>query len=211
MLRIDREYTGQHSAALCEGFAAMVEASIEKADLVILSDYAKGAVSETLISKLEALQKKGVLSLKGKPFFVDPHPSNYKMYKTICVAKPNRKEAEAAVGYKISSREEATVAANDLMKLWNSEMIAITLGADGMVIVDKVHEEPIFLDTVARDVFDVSGAGDTVTALFAASLAAGASIEISGRLANIAAGIVVSEVGTAPVSFQKLSAELTAL
>lgn len=208
MMRIDREVKGQHSPALCEGFAALVEASIKKADFIIISDYAKGVMSNTLIEKLEILQKKGELGLSSKPIFLDPHPDNYPLYKTVGVAKPNRKEAEKAANMKITNQEEAFIAAKKLIDLWHAEMVVITLGEDGMIILKKGEKAPIFLETVARDVFDVSGAGDTVTAILAAALTAGTDLSTAGNLANIAAGVVVSEVGTVPVDAVKLIAKI---
>jgi D-beta-D-heptose 7-phosphate kinase/D-beta-D-heptose 1-phosphate adenosyltransferase len=126
----------------------------------------------------------------------------------MSVAKPNQKEAEIASGRTISSIDEAFQAADALMKKWNSEMMVITLGEDGL-IVRKAGESPgVHLETMAREVFDVSGAGDTVTALFCAALAVGASPTEAGILANIGAGIVVSEVGTVAIDNERLRQEV---
>ena len=204
MLRVDREDKTQRTPVMCEAFAALVEASVKKADFVIVSDYAKGVVSEVLIEHLEKLQNAGELSFAKKPIIFDPHPDNYSIYKTVCIAKPNRKEAERAINMPIKSREDACVAVQKIIDMWHSEMALITLGADGMVIKRSDDSEPIILDTMAKKVFDVSGAGDTVTSVFAAALSAGVSPSVAGNLANIAAEVVVSEVGTIPIELNKL-------
>jgi len=206
ILRIDREDKKQHTAAMCDGFAALVEAFIERVDFIIVSDYAKGVVSRKLIDKLEILQQNGVLGLAGKPLFFDPHPSHYNIYRSLSVAKPNRKEAELAVQMPICSKDDAFVAAKQLIKMWNSEMIIISLGEDGMLVLKRGDNEPLLIDTVAKEVFDVSGAGDTVTSVFAAMMAAGADMKTAGFLSNMAAGIVVSEIGTSPIRYEKLIA-----
>ena len=203
MLRVDREDKSQRTPVMCEAFAALVEASVKKADFSVVSDYAKGVVSKELIEHLEKLQVDGEISLQKKPIIFDPHPDNYSIYKTVCIAKPNRKEAERAVNMSIRNREEACVAVQKLMELWHSDMALITLGADGMVIKCAGDAEPVLIDTMAKKVFDVSGAGDTVTSVFVAALCAGASPNVAGNLANIAAGVVVSEVGTIPIEINK--------
>ena len=95
------------------------------------------------------------------------------------------------------------------MKRWNSEMMVVTLGEDGMIVKQAGEEKGVHLETMAQDVFDVSGAGDTVTALFTAALAVGSSPTTAGVLANIAAGIVVSEVGTVAVDIERLRAHVS--
>jgi D-beta-D-heptose 7-phosphate kinase/D-beta-D-heptose 1-phosphate adenosyltransferase len=126
----------------------------------------------------------------------------------MSVAKPNRKEAEVASGVSISSTRDAFAAADILSKRWNAEMMVVTLGEDGMIVKMAETTEGIHLKTAAKEVFDVSGAGDTVTALFCAALAAGASPTVAGILSNIAAGIVVSEVGTVAIDPAALRSEI---
>ena len=126
----------------------------------------------------------------------------------MSVAKPNRKEAEIASGLKIRSVDDAYTAADALMKRWNSEMMVITLGEDGLIIKSAGTAKGLHLETMAQEVFDVSGAGDTVTTLFSCALAVGASPAVAGVLANIAAGIVVSEVGTVAVDLERLRAHI---
>ncbi len=208
IVRIDREDTSPRSLALKEGFAAVVDAHIEASRAVILSDYGKGAVFENLVDKLEEARLAGRISYKDRPLVVDPHPANYGIYQGMSVAKPNRKEAEIASGIRIKDKQSGIEAANVLLGLWKADMMLVTLGEDGLVITFADKRPAIHLETRARQVFDVSGAGDTVTAIFTAAIASGSSAQVAGELANIGAGIVVSEIGTAAVSLTKLKAEI---
>ncbi len=208
IVRIDREkkVADSHEAA-----GRMVEAinqALGGSKAVILSDYGKGAVSTEVLDALQRASAAHQLELGARPLFVDPHPRNYNNYRSMSVAKPNRKEAEIASGCAITSVQEAYAAADVLMRKWNSEMMVITLGEDGMIVKQAGESKGVHLETMAQEVFDVSGAGDTVTALFCSSLAVGASPTTAGVLANIAAGIVVSEVGTVAVDIDRLRAQV---
>jgi len=211
IVRIDREKKEGLGAAMREGFAAFVQTHLSGARGIVVSDYGKGVISEPLIRKLAEARAQGLLKINERPLVLDPHPANYSIYRDIPIVKPNRKEAEAAVGFTIVTRENAALAGEVLLKLWNSDMAMITMGEDGLVIMERGAKEPLFLDTMAREVFDVSGAGDTVTSLFTAALAVGASPSVAGELANIGAGIVVSEVGTVAATTEKLTAEIRRL
>ena len=211
MIRIDRESRQAYSPAISEGFAAVVDSQIDASRAVILSDYGKGCVGEALMRRLSAAHDTGRIGLGLRPLVVDPHPRNYDLYHGITVAKPNRKEAEAASGMKITDRESGIAAGQKLVKRWDASMVVVTLGEGGMVIVPSDGGTPLGIETVAREVFDVSGAGDTVTALFTAALSAGASAQLAGDLANVGAGVVVSEVGTSTVTTAKLRSEIERL
>jgi len=204
VVRIDQESAIVQGVALKEGFAALVDAHIDDASAIIISDYAKGAVSAPLIKKFLEARAEGRLGFPGKPLVVDPRPVNYELYQKVDIAKPNRREAEAASGIKITGRESALEAGRLLLKKWDAQMILVSLGEDGLVIVTDSEGPGIFRDTVAQKVSDVTGAGDTVTAIFTAAIAAGAGPAVAGDLANIGAGIVVSEVGTAPINRSRL-------
>lgn len=208
VVRIDREKKTNSAVALREALAAVVDSQISACQALILSDYAKGTVSEQLTKKLYEARISGRLGLGMVPYMVDPHPDNFSLYKGISLAKPNRKEAELGSGVIVDSREKAVEAARVLRERWEAEMMMITLGDGGLVILPPEESKGLFLDTVAQEVFDVSGAGDTVTAVYAAAIAAGASYMVAGDLANIAAGIVVSEVGTVPVSPKRLVSDI---
>jgi D-beta-D-heptose 7-phosphate kinase/D-beta-D-heptose 1-phosphate adenosyltransferase len=197
--------------SLREGFAAVVDAQLDQSKAVVVSDYGKGAVSPSLMQRFRLATDGKRLGWGVRPLVVDPHPTNYGIYSHLSVAKPNRKEAEAGAGIKIVDRATALEAGRILCERWDANMVMITLGEDGLVIVPRDGSAGTFLETVAREVFDVSGAGDTVTALFTAAISVGAPITVAGDLANIAAGVVVSEIGTAPISLERLKREISRL
>lgn len=209
IVRIDREKKVAESHEASQKMVAAISKALEGNKAVILSDYGKGAVCSDVLDTLQRASAAHQLELGARPLFVDPHPRNYNNYRAMSVAKPNRKEAEIASGCTIASVQDAYAAADILMRKWNSEMMVITLGEDGMIVKQAGEPKGVHLETMAQEVFDVSGAGDTVTALFCSALAVGASPTTAGVLANIAAGIVVSEVGTVAVDPERLRAQVS--
>jgi rfaE bifunctional protein kinase chain/domain len=208
-VRIDHENRESLAGAVSTALSRSINDRIDASKAVIISDYGKSTISEDVLSMLSTAYASGRLGLKTRPLFVDPHPRNYERYRCMSVAKPNRKEAEVASGRAIESIEDAFRAAEILIKKWNSELMVVTLGEWGMVLRQAGSSDGLHLETAAREVFDVSGAGDTVTALFTSALAVGATPVTAGVLANIAAGIVVSEIGTAAIDLQRLRAEVS--
>jgi rfaE bifunctional protein kinase chain/domain len=204
IVRIDREQRAELTSSLSAKLSELMVSEIHDSKAVILSDYGKGAVTPHMLKALDESYKRGVLGLTSRPLFVDPHPRNYNLYTVMSVAKPNRKEAEAASGQKIESIEDAFRVAELLLAKWNAEIMVISLGEGGMVVRQAGSPDGLHLETTAQEVFDVSGAGDTVTAVYTAALAVGSGPVNAGVLANIAAGIVVSEVGTAAIKLDKL-------
>ncbi len=208
VVRIDREDLDQWPLATSQLFLDTVRERALKAKVVVVSDYGKGTITESCLKLLADMRESGELTA---PVVVDPHPANYDHYSNITVAKPNRHEAEKASGLDIRDKASAIKAAQVLLERWSADMMLITLGEDGLVIVPKGASEGVHLETMAQEVYDVSGAGDTVTALFSAALGVGASPEIAGHLANIGAGIVVSEVGTVSIDIDKLRDKISEL
>ncbi|MEN9845193.1 MAG: hypothetical protein RIS36_340 [Pseudomonadota bacterium] len=208
IVRIDREKRSFDSPEASKKMVEAINRSLEGSRAVVLSDYGKGAVCSDVLDALQRASADHRLELAGRPLFVDPHPKNYNNYRSMSVAKPNRKEAEIASGHAIKSIDDAYAASDILMRKWNSEMMVITLGEDGMVVKQSGEPRGVHLATMAQEVFDVSGAGDTVTALFCSALAVGASPTTAGVLSNIAAGIVVSEIGTVAVDVKRLRREI---
>jgi rfaE bifunctional protein kinase chain/domain len=206
--RVDREDTSPREEGISLQFVTKVHQFMSGSKAVVLSDYGKGCISPDLIAMFEEARIAGGIELHARPLVVDPHPANYGIYQGMSVAKPNRKEAEVATGIKISNKSDAVRAAVALLGLWKADMMMITLGEDGLVIAFADGSEPVLLDTRARQVFDVSGAGDTVTAIFTAAIASGSSPRIAGELANIGAGIVVSEIGTVAIQHDKMRREI---
>ncbi|WP_341893909.1 bifunctional D-glycero-beta-D-manno-heptose-7-phosphate kinase/D-glycero-beta-D-manno-heptose 1-phosphate adenylyltransferase HldE [Ferrovibrio terrae] len=193
LLRVDRESRGKPSD---DAVDALIKAALEAlADnaVLVLSDYAKGAVSDRVIAKLIKAATKA-----GKPVLVDPKGSDYRRYKGATLVTPNRAEAALATGESCADDASAVAAARKLVTEAGIANVLVTRGAAGMTLVQG-QEPPLHLQAEAREVFDVSGAGDTVVATIAAALAVGRSLPQAARLANAAAGIVVAKIGTAVV------------
>lgn len=178
-------------------------------DAVIFEDYNKGVLTGWMLEEViaEARKRKVVTAL-------DPKPGNLSPVKGLTVMKPNRIEAFAMAKVEDSSGNEdprrdpvLRAVADRLIKEWEPENLLISLAAQGMGLFSR-NAEPEVIPTRAREVFDVSGAGDTVTATFALALVSGASPEQAAELANRAAGVVVAKVGTVPVQLAELRAAL---
>jgi D-beta-D-heptose 7-phosphate kinase / D-beta-D-heptose 1-phosphate adenosyltransferase len=207
VVRIDREEVNNHSLELRKAFDALVDSKIDSHKVIIISDYGKGTITESLLKRFADARNQGRIGDKC-PLMLDPHPRNYNLYSGMTAVKPNRKEAEEAAGIKIRNRADALMAAPLVLSKWKSDILVLSLAEDGMLVATTDGKEPILIDTVARKVADVSGAGDAVTAVFAAALGVGASLRVAGDLANISAGIVVGEVGTVPVNYNALREEI---
>lgn len=205
VVRVDREICDplaeDDQAKMCERLSA----SMKDAAGVVVSDYAKGIVTPAVYNCFEREFSEGGLGDKEVPLVIDPKDANFGLYSCATVVKPNRLEAAAASGMQIRDRAEAIAAGRKLASRWNAELILITLGEQGMVLVPKDDTVPATeIDTEAKEVFDVSGAGDTVAAVFTLALAVGASYEAAAKLANIAAGIVVAEIGAVAIEVEQL-------
>lgn len=170
-----------------------------QADVVVLSDYGKGTLHH--IKPLIALAKE-----KQKPVLIDPKGSDFSRYQQATLMTPNLSELEAVVGI-CKTEVEITEKGQQLLNQLHLSALLITRGEQGMSLLRKT-EAPLHLATHAREVFDVTGAGDTVIAMLAASLAAEASLEESTLLANISAGIVVGKLGTAIPSLMEINEAL---
>ncbi len=202
VVRRDREDAAQgdgRAAARARGFLL---AQLRHADVVVISDYGKGLVTPALLAALAALRAR-----RPFPLVIDPKKVNYPYYRRPSLVTPNREEASQASGIEISDARSLSRAGAALLARWEAEAVLITRGEEGMSLFAPGVPERHFR-TVARHVYDVTGAGDTVIATCALALGAGASLETAAVLANHAAGIVVGEVGTATVSAAQLKADL---
>lgn len=204
VVRVDREVTTEVNTDLGAKIAAAAKAKLAGMKAVIVSDYAKGVVSEPLFAGLRGESNSGRIGGQSVPILIDPKAPNFHLYAGATIIKPNRGEAERASGVLIRTRDDAAKAGALLLDKWKCEMVLITMGEDGLVLVSKNFPEAMEVETRAREVFDVSGAGDTVSAAFALSLGAGIGIREAAELANFAAGVVVGEVGTAVVTPSEL-------
>lgn len=194
MLRIDREEAGLPDAAVLLGLKDRLERALGEASALIVSDYAKGAVNEPVMDAVRDL-----CAARNLPWIVDPKPAHKALYRGATLMTPNIKETSELTGRSARSDMEVTVAGRSLMADLGLKGLLVTRSERGMALFapDADHAAPWMIPTEAREVFDVSGAGDTVIAAFSAAIAAGADWREAAMLANAAAGVVVAKVGTA--------------
>jgi D-beta-D-heptose 7-phosphate kinase/D-beta-D-heptose 1-phosphate adenosyltransferase len=193
LLRADRDPKGAVAADTAASLLAAATAALEGAGALVLSDYGKGVLEPDTLGALIAAAGNA-----GCPVVVDPKGRDYGIYRGATVVTPNRRELEEASGLPTSSDEEVAAAARRIIDGCGVTAVLATRGAGGMSLLEAAGRQ-LDLATAAREVFDVSGAGDTVVAAAAAALAAGLGLDEAARLANTAAGIVVGKLGTAVV------------
>lgn len=198
VVRIDKEKLDPISDATLEKIYQNAKDIIEDVDAIIIEDYGKGVIMPYLLEKLIALSKK-----HKKIIAVDPKVDHFSYYKGVTVLTPNKTEAEGASLIKINDDKSLNNAGQKLLKWLNSKAILVTLGENGMRLFED-NGNITHIPTVAQDVFDVSGAGDTVIGTMAMALACGASMADAAYISNVAAGIVVGKVGIAVVSQPEL-------
>ncbi len=177
----------------------------EKYDGILLSDYNKGTLTKSLMKKLlpYAVEKR-------IPVFVDPKIENFFHFSPVTLITPNHHEAEQIVRHPCLSDSEVENAGAKILSRISSRYLILKRGEQGMTVFEK-QKKPYHIPTTAREVYDVTGAGDTVIAVAALSLLAGASIEEAAVLSNTAAGIVVGKLGTAATTSKELMADLKLL
>lgn len=198
IVRIDKESKQNLNQNLVEKILKYFGSIINSLDGIILQDYNKGVLNESLIEKLIELANNNNILVT-----VDPKFHNFYTYKNVSVFKPNRKEAEDILGMKIKSDEDISSAGQIILEKLNAKNVLLTLGAQGIAVFEKNKPERR-MPTKARKVADVSGAGDTVISTLTIALAAGADIIEASYLANYAGGIVCEEVGIVPIESEKL-------
>ena len=198
VLRIDRETQQEVSVSTFRSLTTLAEKIIPKVDLVLISDYGKGVISRSLIADLVKIAKND-----NKLTIADPKGLAFEKYSGVSLLTPNSKEASLSSGVEITDEKSVVTAGNTLMERSGIERLLITCGKDGMVLFEP-GGEPQKISTKAREVYDVSGAGDTVLAVLGLGMAAGLQLKEAITLANTAAGLVVGKVGTATVSKREL-------
>lgn len=198
IVRFDREQVLPLTDDTLKGMCDFLDKNIQEYHAVVVSDYNKGVICKPLMDHLRPLLKKHRI-----PMIVDPKPGHPEFFKGATIITPNSLETKMMSGMEIIDSESLLTAASKLKQELESEAVLITRGEEGMALL--TDNEPLFcIPTVAREVYDVTGAGDTVIATLAMGLAVGLSHKEAATLANYAAGIVVGKVGTATASKEEI-------
>ena len=203
IMRTDVELATALAAPVAEVLLGQFNAALAQADVVILSDYGKGALSDAVTARAIA-----AATAAGKRVLVDPKSRSFAKYRGATVLTPNKHELQSASGHECSTDAQVVAAARDILARGICSIVVATRGKEGMSIVPS-EGEALHIRTVASEVYDVTGAGDTAMAAMAVALASGADIVQAARLANIAAGIVVGKYGTATASPDEILARLS--
>lgn len=201
VVRIDKEKDSAPSKSNLDMVIKFIKRIIRNVDGIIIEDYGKGLITQELVNFLVNICKKN-----KKPLVVDPKKGHILDYTGITIITPNLEEALSIVGLEYDGEyvpEKINEIGRRIMDRWQLEGLLITLGEHGMSLFER--DRPIFnIPAMAREVYDVSGAGDTVVGVFTTALCSGASLKEAALLSNLAAGIVVGKVGTAVASPQEL-------
>lgn len=204
MLRMDEESTQPLAPHVAEKVRTAVLEALKSSHTVVLSDYGKGLFADDAFVQeiIDAARRQGI------PVLVDPKGTDWQRYRRANGITPKTAELEAVVGLTLEETEEKLVSsARQIRNRLDLDWLLVTRGALGMCLIDS-QNTPVLIPAQAREVYDVSGAGDTVIATLAAAMAAGMPLVDAARTANLAAGIVVGKLGTQPILFSELSAAL---
>jgi len=194
VVRIDREDTGEIGGDVLDSVLERALAALEKAEVAVISDYGKGVINRPLLETVLAEARR-----RGVPVCVDPKETHFFGYRGVAVITPNLAEAGAACGRRLRDLPDILAAGRELRESLEARSVLITRGDQGMTLFRE--EGPVLhFPTAATDVFDVTGAGDTVVSAFALALAAGADLPEAAAISNQAAGLVIREVGTCVTS-----------
>ncbi len=203
LLRVDHEETKAVSKTVADQIKNAIAHELKNCDVVAMSDYAKGVLSQETVRDIINLAKSA-----GKRVIVDPKIRDFSYYHGADLITPNRKELEEATGQKAGTDDEVRAAALKVIHDCGIGAVLATRSQDGMSVI-TASDAPVHIRAAAREVFDVSGAGDTVVATIAAAMASGASLTLAAQLATVAAGIVVGKQGTATVTPDEIESLLS--
>jgi D-beta-D-heptose 7-phosphate kinase/D-beta-D-heptose 1-phosphate adenosyltransferase len=197
ILRIDRENTECCKQIIVDKLCICLEQALESAAVLIVSDYVKGVVNLGVMNHVRKLCK-----AKEIPWIVDPKPSQIALYDGATLMTPNTKELQGLSGMSAKNNSELIAASQHLVNKLNLQGLLVTRSEKGMALfyANHVNGVPHLIPTKAKEVFDISGAGDTVIAIFSAAISVGSDWRDAAMLANTAAGIVVGKMGTATVT-----------
>ncbi|MFH1287790.1 MAG: D-glycero-beta-D-manno-heptose-7-phosphate kinase [bacterium] len=202
VVRLDKEKKDKVKGNIRKKIFEYLNNIIKKIDIVVISDYAKGVVTPELIKDIIILGKK-----HNKNILVDPQIDHFHSYRGVTCLTPNHHEAGFAAGIPIVDKKTLNLAAKKLLKELNCQSVLITQGENGMSHFGS-NGDYFHIPAMAKEIFDVTGAGDTVISAFSLSLASGASMFESAYIGNLAAGIVIGKVGTATVTTEEILHEM---
>ncbi|MGE0456059.1 MAG: D-glycero-beta-D-manno-heptose-7-phosphate kinase [Vicinamibacteria bacterium] len=194
IVRTDREAPDDMTGPLEADLVARAVAALPGAAAVVVSDYQKGVVTGSLMRALLPRARR-----RGIPVLVDPKLRHFTLYRGVTLVTPNQLEAEQATGVRIRDDADVAEAGRRILAALRCEAALVTRGEHGMSLL-RPGRRAVHVPTAAQEVFDVTGAGDSVIGTLALALAAGARLEDAARLANLAAGVVVGKLGTATAS-----------
>lgn len=195
VVRFDRENQTSLSQGYADSLISYVRDTVPHADTVVIADYGKGVVTEELVKAVTQIAKQ-----EKKPVLLDPKIGRFHLYRDVTLVAPNSQEASLAAGIEIVDGRSLKGVGEKLLDRFNCEVVLITRGEHGMALFERGRKKEFPVQTTEIEVFDVTGAGDTVIGVMALVLAAGASFREAAVIANYAAGIVVGKLGTATVT-----------
>jgi D-beta-D-heptose 7-phosphate kinase/D-beta-D-heptose 1-phosphate adenosyltransferase len=198
VVRADWESTEDLSPEVESKSLSLLEDVVRRSKALVLSDYSKGALTPNVIERAIAAAR-----ARGVPVLVDPKVHRYRLYRGVTLVTPNLNEAARFTGIEVRSDGDLEVAAEKIRETLDCDAVLVTRGEQGMSLYER-GKPALHIATAAREVFDVTGAGDTVIATAALALACGESLSWAAELANRAAGIVVGKLGTASVTPEEL-------
>lgn len=202
VVRIDQESRAAIDDSVAAALVSAARAALADADACIVSDYGKGVVSPALVAEIVKAAR-----ARKIPVIVDPKRRDFSAYRGATVITPNLAELELATGARLTTTAEVVAAGTSLLPLLDGGAVLATRGAAGMTLL-RPDMAPVHTHARARAVFDVTGAGDTVVSTLALALAAGVDIVVAMDIASVAAGLVISKVGTATVDVAELRAAM---
>lgn len=198
VVRVDQETTVAFSDEDHELLWEKISAALPEVDAIVVSDYAKGLLSVSLLWRLIDAARS-----HGKMVLVDPKGKNYSRYTGASLLTPNRREAADACNLDEDVPDFVNIAGSQLLNDLDLAMVLVTQGEDGMTLFEK-EKEPVHLSTTAKEIYDVTGAGDTVIGSLSVAFGAGMGFLEAARIANFAAGLVVEQVGTTAITREML-------
>ncbi|MBU2600380.1 D-glycero-beta-D-manno-heptose-7-phosphate kinase [bacterium] len=202
IVRVDKELRKPIGEEIEAKVIANIEEQMAEVNIIVISDYGKGVITKNLVEKIVNLSQRD-----HKKVIVDPKVENYLEYKEITLITPNLKEASEMSKINIKSLEDLVAAGDKILNDLSCKVAVITRGKEGMSIFEK-EKTAIHIPTIAKEVYDVAGAGDTVVSVMALALALDLDFVNAAILANCAAGIVVGKTGTATVTPLELTANI---